>query len=73
MDLSLPAIEGWEAARRIKGDPRGANIPIIALTAHAMSGEREKAKQAGCDDYHANAVDLVELLTQMEAALAKAP
>jgi two-component system cell cycle response regulator DivK len=73
MDLSLPVIDGWEAARRIRTDPAGATMPIIALSAHALSGDREKAKQAGCDDYHSKPVDLAELLTQMEALLARPP
>ncbi len=71
MDMSLPLVDGWEATRRIKKYPAGAKIPVIALTAHAMSGDREKAKQAGCDDYHAKPVELADLLTQIEAALAK--
>ena len=71
MDMSLPVLDGWEATRRIKADAGGAKIPIIALTAHAMSGDREKARQAGCDDYHAKPVELADLLAQMEAALEK--
>ncbi len=71
MDMSLPVLDGWEATRRIKADASGAKIPIIALTAHAMSGDREKARQAGCDDYHAKPVELADLLTQMETALEK--
>ncbi len=71
MDMSLPVLDGWEATRRIKADASGARIPIIALTAHAMSGDREKARQAGCDDYHAKPVELADLLTQMETALEK--
>ena len=71
MDMSLPVLDGWEATRRIKGAPETAPIPVIALTAHAMSGDREKARQAGCDDYHSKPVELTELLTQIENALAK--
>ena len=71
MDMSLPVLDGWEATRRIKADASGSKIPIIALTAHAMSGDREKARQAGCDDYHAKPVELADLLAQMESALEK--
>ena len=65
MDLSLPLIDGWEATRRIKADDRTSGIPVIALTAHAMSGDREKALQAGCDDYDTKPVDLERLLGKM--------
>ncbi len=51
MDLSIPVIDGWECTRRLKSDPRTSHIPIIALTAHAMRGDEERARQAGCDDY----------------------
>jgi CheY-like chemotaxis protein len=69
LDMNLPVMDGWTAARVLKGDPGTASIPIIALTAHAMSGDREKALQAGCDDYHPKPVDFSRLLTQIEAAL----
>ena len=62
LDLSLPVIDGWEAAKRLKGDAKTADIPIIALTAHAMSGDREKALEVGCDDYDTKPVDFRRLL-----------
>ncbi len=62
MDLSLPVVDGWEAARRIKVSPETSRIPIIALTAHAMSGDQEKALAAGCDDFDTKPVDLQRLL-----------
>lgn len=69
MDLSLPVMDGWEATRRLKADPATASIPVIALTAHAMSGDREKAVEAGCDDYDTKPVNLKRLLEKMEALL----
>jgi CheY-like chemotaxis protein len=69
MDLSLPMIDGLEATRRLKADPVTQAIPVIALTAHAMSGDREKALEAGCDDYDTKPVDLPRLLGKMEALL----
>src|SRR4051812_22915651 len=70
MDMSLPVIDGWEAARRVKTDERTSHIPIIALTAHAMDGDEEKARAAGCDDYDVKPVELPRLLGKIEALLA---
>jgi two-component system, cell cycle response regulator DivK len=72
MDVSLPVMDGLEATRRIRARAEIQTIPIIALTAHAMSGDRDRAVQAGCDDYHAKPVELPRLLAQMEALLARA-
>lgn len=69
MDMSLPIIDGWEATRRVKADPRSCHIPVLALTAHAMSGDREKAMQAGCDDYDTKPVQLDRLLGKINALL----
>jgi CheY-like chemotaxis protein len=71
MDMSLPGMDGWEASRRLKADPATANIPIIALTAHAMAEDREKALAAGCNEFETKPVDLASLLTKMEALLPK--
>ena len=70
MDMSLPVLDGWEATRQIKAAPGTQNIPIIALTAHAMSGDRERAIAAGCDDYDTKPVELPRLLEKIEALLA---
>ena len=70
MDLSLPVIDGWTATRQLRSDPRTSQIPVIALTAHAISGDREKAIAAGCDDYDTKPVEWHRLLTKIEALLA---
>jgi CheY-like chemotaxis protein len=72
MDMSLPLIDGWEATRRIKATPELRNIPIIALTAHAMATDREKALEAGCDDYDTKPIELQRLLGKIETLLAAA-
>jgi two-component system cell cycle response regulator DivK len=72
MDLSLPKKDGWTAAREIKAKPALAHIPIIALTAHAMVGDREKALGAGCDDYVSKPIDLRELSSKLKQFLEKA-
>ena len=69
MDMSLPEIDGWEATRRIRAAEKERKVPIIALTAHAMSGDRDKALEAGCDDYDTKPVDLERLLGKMAALL----
>jgi CheY-like chemotaxis protein len=69
MDMSLPVVDGWEAARRLKADPGTASIPIVALTAHAMAGDRDKALNAGCDAYETKPVELPRLLETMQQLL----
>ncbi len=69
LDMSLPIIDGWEVARRLKGDAGTSGIPIIALTAHAMDGDRDKCLQAGCEDYDTKPVDLKRLLVKIEALI----
>ena len=70
LDMNLPVMDGWTVAKTLKADAATSAIPIIALTAHAMAGDREKALAAGCDDYHAKPIDFSQLVTQIEAALA---
>ena len=69
MDMSLPVMDGWEATRQIKAVPETQHIPIIALTAHAMAGDEEKALAAGCNDYETKPVDLPKLLAKIDALL----
>ena len=69
MDLSLPVLDGWEATRRLKADDATRHIPVIALTAHAMASDHDKALEAGCDDYDTKPVELPRLLAKIEALL----
>jgi two-component system, cell cycle response regulator DivK len=69
MDMSLPVMDGWEATRLIKADPATGTVPVIALTAHAMAGDREKALEAGCDDYDSKPVEFPRLLAKIETWL----
>jgi CheY-like chemotaxis protein len=71
MDMSLPVIDGWEATRLLKADASTQSIPVVALTAHAMAGDREKAIEAGCDDYDTKPIELPRLLEKIEALLNK--
>jgi two-component system, cell cycle response regulator DivK len=72
MDMSLPIIDGWEATRRLKADDATRSVPVIGLTAHAMSGDREKAIEAGCDDYDTKPVELDRLIGKIERILGTA-
>jgi two-component system, cell cycle response regulator DivK len=71
MDMSLPVMDGWTATRQIKANPQTKIIPVIALTAHAMSGDREKSLEAGCDDYDTKPIELPRLLEKIESFLQK--
>ncbi len=73
MDLSLPGVDGWEATRRLKSDPATRPLRVIALSAHAMVGDRELAREAGCDDYETKPVELARLLIKIESVLAAGP
>jgi two-component system, cell cycle response regulator DivK len=69
MDMSLPVMDGWEATRRVKSDDATRGVPVIGLTAHAMAGDREKAIEAGCDDYDTKPVELERLIGKIERLL----
>jgi CheY-like chemotaxis protein len=71
MDMSLPVLDGWEATRRLKAEDKTRGIPVIALTAHAMAGDRDKALEAGCDDYDTKPIELPRLLEKIEGQLKK--
>jgi two-component system, cell cycle response regulator DivK len=71
MDMSLPGLDGWEATRQLKAAPTTQAIPILALTAHAMAGDREKAVEAGCDDYDTKPIEFPRLLAKIQALLAQ--
>jgi two-component system cell cycle response regulator DivK len=73
MDMSLPVLDGWEATRKLKGDPATSATPVIALTAHAMNSDEQKAREAGCDDFDTKPIDLVRLLEKMERLLGPGP
>jgi two-component system, cell cycle response regulator DivK len=69
MDMNMPEVDGWEATRRIKASPDGKNIAVIALTAHAMGGDRERAIEAGCSEYHTKPIEFPKLMEQIETIL----
>ena len=72
MDMSLPEMDGWEATRTIKANPEVKNIPVIALTAHAMSGDREKALESGCNDYETKPIDFTRLMEKIVSFIGEA-
>lgn len=72
MDMSLPKLDGWEATRQIKANPGTRAIPVIALTAHAMASDRERARSCGCDDYDVKPIDFARLLEKIQAQLRRA-
>jgi two-component system cell cycle response regulator DivK len=69
MDMNMPEVDGWEATKQIKAFPAMAQVPVIALTAHAMTGDRERAIAAGCTDYHAKPIEFAKLVLQIESIL----
>ena len=71
MDMSLPVMDGWEATRALKSSPETKDIPVIALTAHAMSTDRDKAMEAGCDDYDTKPIELTRLIGKIESLIAR--
>src|SRR4029079_5064438 len=71
MDMSLPVMDGWEATRTLKASPDTKEIPVIALTAHAMSTDRDKAMEAGCHEYHTNTIAIPRLIAKMESLMAR--
>jgi CheY-like chemotaxis protein len=71
MDMSLPVLDGWEATRQLKSDPKTRTLPVIAQTAHAMAGDEAKARQAGCDDFDTKPVEYTRLLSKIEGLLQK--
>ncbi|MFM1944425.1 MAG: hypothetical protein RI897_3407 [Verrucomicrobiota bacterium] len=71
MDMSLPVMDGWEATRQLKASEETRGVPVVALTAHAMAGDEQKAREAGCDGYETKPVELTRLLAKIEALLAK--
>jgi CheY-like chemotaxis protein len=73
MDVNLPGMDGWEATRRLKADPETQSLPVIALTAHAMKSDREKANAAGCDGYVTKPIDFVELYCMIQSLCCRAP
>ena len=69
MDMNMPEMDGWEATRKIKSTPDAAGVPVIALTAHAMTGDRERALESGCSDYHTKPIEFSKLINQIETLL----